>query len=224
MGSRSRRDKDREKDSPKTDEKSLLWKTIKLVVDQLDTESVEDKISRLREENTGYENTDLVGVLIREKALRSGLIGGLTALPANIPILGTIATLTIGTAVDLATLLRYQCILVVEVGAVYGRLGGSFQSMIDILSVLSVVSGDRRSRRDLERIKLSNVGDRCMNTATRQLLNKVATRIGLKLVQKSTARSVPIIGAIVGAGINYSAIDDVGRTSERYYTGKGKRR
>jgi len=218
VAERSRR-KNRTDDEP-ADDKGLLWKTIKFVVDQLDTESVEDKIRRLKDERPEARPADLVGVLIREKALRSGLVGGLTALPANIPILGTIATLTIGTAVDLAAVLRYQCILVVEVGALFGKLGGNFQSMIDILTVLSVVSGDRRSRRDLERIKLSNVGDRCVNVGTRQLLNKVATRIGMKLVQKSSARTIPIVGALVGAGINYAAIDDVGRAAERYYDRK----
>ena len=199
------------------EEKSLLWRTIKGVVERLDTESVEERVEKLRIEYPERDESALVALLIREKALRSGLVGGLTALPSNIPILGTIATLTIGSAVDLATLLRYQCLLVIEVCAVFKQLGGSFQSMIDILSVLSVVSGDRRARRELERIKIASVGDRCFNTATKQLLNKVATRVGMKLIQKNSARAVPILGAFVGAGINYRALEDVGRTAERYY-------
>jgi len=199
------------------DEKGMLWKTIKYVVEQLDAPGIEEKIKELRKENPGIKNKALTGKLIREKAIRSGIIGGLTALPSNIPILGTIATLTIGTAFDLGALLRYQCILVIEVGAVYGQVNGHFQSMIDILSVLSVVSGDKRSKRELDRIRLSAVGDRCFTVGSRQLLNKIATRIGIKLVQKTSAKTVPILGAIFGAGINYNAIDDVGRTAEKYF-------
>ena len=214
-------------DNTPIDDKGMLWKTIKYVVEQLDAPGIEEKIATLRSEHPGIKNRALTGILIREKALRSGLIGGLTALPSNIPILGTIATLTIGTAFDLGTLLRYQCILVIEVGAVYGKIHGSFQSMIDILSILSVVSGDRKSRQELDRIRLSSVGDRCFSVGSKQLLNKIATRIGIKLVQKSSARSIPIIGALFGAGINYNAIDDVGRTAERYFNQsehKAKRR
>ena len=210
-------------DTPPVDDKGMLWKTIKYVVDQLDAPGIEEKIANLRSKNPGIRRKDLVGILIREKALRSGIIGGLTALPSNIPILGTIATLTIGSAIDLGTLLRYQCILVIEVGAVYGQISGHFQSMIDILSVLSVVSGDRRSRKELDRIRLSSVGDRCFSVGSKQLLNKIATRIGIKLVQKSSARSVPVLGALFGAGINYNAIDDVGRTSEKYFTSHQKK-
>lgn len=204
-------------DKTPIDDKGMLWKTIKYVVEQLDAPGIEEKIAGLRNDNPGIKNKALTGILIREKALRSGLIGGLTALPSNIPILGTIATLTIGTAVDLGTLLRYQCILIIEVGAVYGTINGSFQSMIDILSILSVVSGDRRSRQELDRIRLSSVGDRCFSVGSKQLLNKIATRIGIKLVQKSSAKTIPVLGALFGAGINYNAIDDVGRTAERYF-------
>lgn len=199
------------------DDKGMLWKTIKYVVEQLDAPGIEDKIASLRSDNPGIKNRSLTGILIREKAIRSGIVGGLTALPSNIPILGTIATLTLGTAFDLGTLLRYQCILIIEVGAVYGTIHGSFQSMIDILSILSVVSGDRHSRQELDRIRLSSVGDRCFSVGSKQLLNKIATRIGIKLVQKSSAKTIPVLGALFGAGINYNAIDDVGRTAERYF-------
>lgn len=205
------------------DEKGLLWKTLEFVVEQLDTGSVEEKIRGLREGTKGITNSKLVGCLVREKAVKSGLVAGLTSLPANIPILGTLATLSLGTAVDLATLMRYECQLVVEVACVYGCMGGRFQSTIDILSVLSAVAGDERAQRDLERIKLTAVGDQAIGTATRQLLNKLAVRIGGALVAKSSARAVPVLGALIGAGINYSALVRVGEVAERYFTGRAAR-
>lgn len=203
------------------DEKGLLWRVVQYVVEGLDTPGVEGKVAALRTAHPTWTDDEIVTHLTRENAVWSGLVGGLTSLPANIPIVGTLATLTLGTAMDLAALLRNQCLLIVEVGAVHGKLGGRFQCMIDILSVLSAVAGDRTARRDLERIRVSAVGDRCLTQGTRQLLNKIATRIGLRLVQKSSARAIPVIGALVGAGINYAAIAEVGRTARRYYTSRG---
>lgn len=142
---------------------------------------------RQRASNPRATTEQLINQVIRRQAFRCGVVGAITGL-------GGFITLPIALPVDIVLSLRMQSALVEFIAHVYGQ-GRASETEQRIRTYL-VMSGGRRAS---------------------QAVFEVIMKFLLRVIGKSFAKLIPVIGAAVSFAVGYAVAQGVGRLAQRHY-------
>ncbi len=152
-----------------------------------DISGLNQAYERARAANPKATPEQLVGQIIRRQAFRSGVVGAVTGL-------GGVITLPVALPVDIALSLRLQAALVEFIAHRYGHTQPSETE--NRIRTYLIMSGSGR------------VSEAAINIIMKYLL---------RVVGKSVSKLIPVLGAVVSFGVNYTIVQTIGGVALRYY-------
>lgn len=167
-------------------------------ISEADEEAALTRVDRLRERFPDADEEALVEMLIRQKCLQAGSVGAGTAGVGLVPVLGTLAAMTVGLAVDIGWTFKLQAELVLEIAAVYGRSLNAQQKRAIVTTITGVSTG-------------ANV---VLNWAGETLARKAMERVVRRVLVKGT----PAVGMAASAGANVVSTYVVGQRAKAYFS------
>jgi hypothetical protein len=180
----------------------------------------EEHQRKARERDLGSESATLdaaAGEVITHFARRSAMSGGLTALPALIPGVGSLVAAAGGTLADIGLVLKFE----VEMALVLSHLHGfditrNEERQIAFL-LASVGTYDAQSGGDVlgELSQAARAGTDAVWTyapreVSKMVLSVMAKIALLKLSKGMLARALPVVGIAVGSSMNHALTRRVG--------------
>lgn len=152
-----------------------------------DHSQIVDKVEQMRSRDPAASTEKLVYRLVHQQAVKAGLVGAITGL-------GGFWTLPIGLPIDMAVSYRIQAALVTYIAYLYGdhHPEGLEARVRNIL----LMTGSSR-----------------LTQTTTGLLSRVAVRV----LGKSFAKLIPVVGAIISFALNYLLVQLMGRAAVRWY-------
>ncbi|MBF0564615.1 MAG: EcsC family protein [Nitrospirae bacterium] len=157
--------------------------------------------------------------LIKKASFKAGAVGGLTCLPATLPLIGTIGTLLAGSAVDLVVVLRIQVELCYAMSVAYGVEINEDELKAVSLAILGL-SGSaeavKAATAGVLRRTVDEMAVHYMKTGLPRATTEVAERLLPRLIRK-TYRFIPFLGIPLGASINIASTMMVGNQARKYF-------
>ncbi|GEM_PF-780016 len=142
----------------------------------------------------------LTNILIKQKCFKTGAVGAVTSAASIVPGLGTVASFTFGTAVDIGVTFKMQAELVLEISAVYQYKLEPSEKQNIVLIVTGVSAGANKLA--------TKVGEQIAKKATK------------KLLEKSVAKAIPVFGVVASAGTNILSTYIIGKRAQAYFNMK----
>lgn len=156
--------------------------------------------------------------VIRGYARRTMVSGGLTALPALLPGVGTVATLTGGVLADMAFTLKCETEMALALSHLHGFDVRQERERRAALLLASIATYDAKTEGNFLADVAEAQGTAIWNYAPRQaskLLLLVLSKLALLAAGKGLARAVPLVGIAVGASLNRVLTERVGERIRR---------
>jgi hypothetical protein len=141
--------------------------------------------------------------LIKRHTKNSASMGAITALPANIPVVGTIMSVG-GLGVDFLHMVREQLILFLKIAALYGFSPHEMERVDEFVECLAKAEGKTRQ---------GVMGTPLKGKVTRNILSHVGSR----MMRGRLAKVLPILGVLSGSTLNYLSLRKIGRTAIEFY-------
>ena len=155
--------------------------------------------------------------LTRSYSNRAAIAGGVSAVPALIPGVGSLAAGIAGTFAELAYLLKTEVELCLSIAHVYGFDIDEPQER-QLAFLLAAVSTYDASGRNFfvdvvraEGVAIWNYGSRVLA----RMLIKAMTVLALSYVYRGLLRMVPVLGIVIGSGMNKVLTQRVGARASR---------
>jgi hypothetical protein len=215
---------------------SDLEKAIESLIDWVigsESDEVTNYINKLRSDNPEFTNKQIAEKIVNEQSINSGLLGavtglgGLMTLPATIPI-------------DLVKAYKIQAFTIRSIAYIYGYTPQNTDLKTDIFLLLS-----NGSIEDLKKLVITEAlkaapkytsksftkyagktvikyGMKGMKKQIAKALWKVGGRkMAEKALQKSIGKAIPVVGAVVGGGMDWFTTQTVGKRAIEYYENSG---
>ena len=157
--------------------------------------------------------------LIKRSALRTAAVGGITATPAILPVIGTIGTAVISTTADFTYLIRKQIELCYQISAVYDT-GIHEQELRAITLALIGFSGTGQMAKGIAASTLRSVVDATTATYLKKGVAGAAAEVAAKLSPRVFGRAyklIPLLGIPLSASINIASTMMVGKQARKYF-------
>lgn len=156
--------------------------------------------------------------IVKSSANRSALAGGVTALPALVPGIGSIIAATGGALADMALVLKVE----VEMALVLTHLHGfditdeHERKLAFLLASISTweAKSDGNALKDLARIENAAFWTYGPREASK-LVALVFARLALLAASKGLVRALPVVGIAVGTSVNRVLTNRVGERCTR---------
>jgi len=176
-------------------------------------EEVCRRVEKLCKQHPELTNRDLCELIIARKSRLCAASGAVTALPAAMPVLGTLVTLVGGTALDMTAVGYFTAEMVLEMSAVYGRdlyLPGVSREALWVMA--SAVGADTANK---------TIGKLAMQQMQNQFFTRLAREflvsLGIRVSQRTVLKLIPFLGAIISGLVNYFVCRQIGRMVADYY-------
>ena len=153
-----------------------------------DTAKLHIQLDRMRLQHPELSIDDHIQAIIRQQALKCGLVGALTGL-------GGFITLPLALPVDLILSMRIQATMVQFVAMAYGQ--SATAGVAARVQTYLITSGTVE-----------------VTETTFNLIMKLV----LRLLGESLAIFIPAIGAVIGFGVNYAIARTTGQVALRWYS------
>ena len=158
--------------------------------------------------------------LIKRNALRAGAMGGITATPAVLPVIGTLGTAIVGTTADFGYLLRTQIELCYAISAVYDTRIDEEELQAITLSLLGF-SGAGQVIKEIADSTLRSMVDAAAASYLKRGIKHAASEVAAKITPRLMGRAyklIPFIGIPVSASINIASTMMVGNQARKYFS------
>jgi hypothetical protein len=163
-----------------------------------DVHAAAQRVTALRARHPDLTADALVALVIARTTRHAAAVGAATAGAAVVPGLGTLAALTLGTAVDAGATLRLHARMVLDIAA----LRGAQLTSEDARRAVMVVAG------------VSTAGAQAMQRAGREVTRRLGTHAAARWVW----RAVPVVGVVSASGANALATRVIGRRADAYFS------
>ena len=167
-------------------------------INKADEVAAAQRVADLREKKPQATKEELVEELIQRKVFKTGAVGAVTSGAALVPGLGTFASLTFGVAADIGMTFKLQAELVLEIAAAHNHMLNEAEKEKVILLVTGISAGANRL--------LTRAGTKISQEATE------------RLVQRSVAKAIPVIGVAVSGGVNAVSTYLIGQRAHAYFS------
>ena len=192
---------------------NLLIDMITPILEGIEIEEVERKIAHHKRRLPRAKRETIADILIREKALWGGVVGGVSSIPTMLPGIGSLISAGVGGVCELGALLYLQSKLIMEIAVLYGYSPIGRRRIMDVLAVLSGSVGANTSTQMFQYWAGKAVSDQLIFSVA----NQVARKMKLHLLSRGWKRFLPITSLVVGGGMNYKSTYDVGKVAQAYY-------
>jgi hypothetical protein len=158
--------------------------------------------------------------LIKRSALRAGAVGGITATPAILPVIGTLGSAIIGTTADFGYLIRTQIELCYAISAVYDTHIDESELQAIALALLGF-SGGGQMIKEIAGSTLRNIVDAAATGYLKRGVKNAAAEVAAKITPRLMGRAyklIPFIGIPVSASINIASTMMVGNQARKYFS------
>ncbi len=176
-------------------------------------EEVCRRVEKLRKQHPELTNRDLCELIIARKSRLCAASGAVTALPAAMPVLGTLVTLVGGTALDMTAVGYFTAEMVLEMSAVYGRdlylLGVSREA----LWVMASAVGADTANKTIGKLAMQQMQNQFFTRLAREFL----VSLGIRVSQRTVLKLIPFLGVIISGSVNYFVCRQIGRMVADYY-------
>ena len=157
--------------------------------------------------------------LIKRAAFKTAGVGGLTSVPAVLPLVGTAGSVLVGTAVDLYYLLSIQVELCYAVSVAYEVTMDEEELKAVTLAILGF-SGSAEALKVMAAGAMRRAINEMAQGYLRTGLTKATTEVAERLIPRllrGTFRFLPFLGIPLGASINIASTLMVGNQARRYF-------
>lgn len=157
--------------------------------------------------------------LIRQTAFRTAGMGGLTSIPASLPLVGTLGTLLAGSAVDLYYLLRAQIELCYAISVAYEVT----MDEDELKAVTLALLGFSGSAEALKLVAAGTLRRSIDEMAGGYLINglaKASAEVAERLIPRllrNTYKVIPFLGIPLSASLNIASTLTVGNQARKYF-------
>ncbi|MCX8068907.1 MAG: hypothetical protein N2738_00205 [Thermodesulfovibrionales bacterium] len=159
------------------------------------------------------------GRLIKESAFKSAGIGGLTGVPANLPLLGTIGTVLLGSAVDFYYLMRIQVELCYGISVAY-EVEMDEDELKAVTLALIGFSGSAEAFKAITSGVMRRMIDELAESYLKNGIAKASSDVAVRLIPRlmqSNFKYIPLLGIPLSASINVASTMTVGNHARRYF-------
>ena len=197
--------------------------TLEKIIDwfiESDPGDIERYISKLRSQNGGISNDDLAQKIVRRKSHKNGLVGAATGIPGFLALPVTVPA-------DLIASWKIQIHMALCVAYVYGHTHRTTDLKTDVYLILAGDAAKEALKRAGIQIGKEMTKRVVQQHITRDVMVKIWKVVGQKVITKAGQKSmtsfvklVPLIGAPIGYGFDWTAARFVGRNAISYYSGR----
>ncbi|KAF1085745.1 hypothetical protein SPSYN_01892 [Sporotomaculum syntrophicum] len=176
-------------------------------------EEVRRRVEKLRKEHPDKSNRELCELIIVQKSRLCAVSGAVTALPAALPVIGTLVTLVGGTVLDMTAVGYFTAEMVLEMSAVYGRdlyLPGVSR---EALWVMASALGSDAASKTISKLAMQQMENQFFTRLARDLL----ISLGIRASQRTVLKIIPFLGAVISGSVNYFVCRQIGRLAADYY-------
>lgn len=168
------------------------------------------RVLLLRKNNVNKSADELVDLLIRNRCLQVAGVGAATAGAAAIPGVGAVASVAVGSMVDMDSTQKILTELVLDIATIYDYQFADGEKPRFMAVALGLnASGQSESKSGL-------------NPATEQLIRQGGQQLARKATQriahKSVGRAIPVVGAATSAGSNILMTYSAAQRAKAYVT------
>ena len=158
--------------------------------------------------------------LIKQTAMKTGAMGGITAAPAVLPVIGTVGTAIAGTTADFAYLIRKQVRLCHGISIVYDSdIDG--EELKAVTLALIGFSGTGQMGKEIAARTLKNIVDAAATRFLKKGLVESAPEVAARITPRLLGRSyrlIPFLGIPLSASINMASTMIVGNHARKYFS------
>jgi hypothetical protein len=169
---------------------------------ELDQDSIRAEVDALREQKPDHSREKLARELITRTSRKTALVGATAGIPGG--AFGLLAA-----APDIFNLVRSQSRLVLSIAFLYDQKPGLEERFREVLAVLALSTGASATRQGVRYL------------IQKGLTGKTARDVVRKIAGRYMARRLPVIapvvGSVVGAGLNWMAVQATGKFAIEYY-------
>jgi hypothetical protein len=188
-----------------------------------DLPSIEAYVNRLRQQNPSIEDDDLARLIVRRKSVKNAIFGAITGAPG-------FTLMPVAIPASIAASWHIQAQMILAIAHVYGYTQNcdAMDLRRDIYILLAGDSAKESLRQfgiHAATIVTRRAVDRYVNLHIMQQIWKV---LGQKIITKAGQKSLtsfiklaPLVGAPVGATVDWISARTVGALAIHYYSGSG---
>ena len=157
--------------------------------------------------------------LIQKAAMKTCVVGGATAVPVVLPVIGTVGTAIVGASADFVYLLRKQVWLCHEISAVYDMHIHEEELKAVTLAIMGF-SGTGQLGKEIAVRTLKNVVDTVAKGFVKRGIAVSATEVAAIITPRLLGRSyrfIPFLSIPLSASINMASTLIVGNHAKRYF-------
>lgn len=169
---------------------------------ELDQEDIRKEVNILRSKHPTADRRALARMLTKSAALKSASVGAAAGLAT-----GPFALLAM--APDIFNLVRQQSRLVLSIAFVFDQKPDLKERFREVLAVLAVSTTASAARR--------GVAWYLTQKFEQQAARTIVTKLAGKFSARAVPKMVPVVGSVVGAGINYASVAAIGKAAVEYY-------
>ncbi|MBF0568260.1 MAG: hypothetical protein HQK95_05270 [Nitrospirae bacterium] len=158
--------------------------------------------------------------LIKNAAIKAGGIGGLTSIPAALPVVGSFGTALIGGAVDLAIVLRMQVELCYALSVAYDVNMDDDELKAAALALVGF-SGSAAAAKAVTAGVLRKTVDTLAEDYIKTGLARAAAEVAEKVVPRLLSKwykFLPVLGIPLGISVNVATTMMIGNQARKYFS------
>jgi hypothetical protein len=159
------------------------------------------------------------GRLIKKAAFKTAAMGGLTSVPATLPLIGTVGTVLVGSAIDLYYLLRIQIELCYGISVAY-EVDMDEEELKAITLAILGFTGSAQAVKTIAASAFRRAIDEMAEGYIKTGLAKASTDVATRLIPRLLGNSykiIPFLGIPLGASVNVLSTMTVGNQARRYF-------
>lgn len=179
----------------------------------INKEDVRRSVEKLRRQHPDLTNRELCELIIARKSRLCAASGAITALPAAVPVVGTLVTLVGGTALDMAAVGYFTAEMILEMSAVYGRDLNLPRVSREALWVMASAVGADAAGKTIGKSAVQQMNNQFFT----RLVREVLVSLGIRASQRSVLKVIPFLGAIISGSVNYFVCRKIGGIAANYY-------
>lgn len=170
----------------------------------------DQRVLILRKNNPGKSADELADLLIRNRCLQVAGVGAATAGATAIPGVGAVASVAIGSMVDLDSTQKVQAELVLDIATIYDYQFAKGEKP----RFMAIALGLNTSGPSQSKTGLNPAAEQLIRQGGQQLARKATQRIA----HKSVGRAIPVVGAATSAGSNILMTYSAAQRAKAYVT------
>jgi hypothetical protein len=179
-------------------------------------ERILQRVQRIRAETGAWDDPDVVAPkLISHYSNKSALVGGVTAIPAMLPGLGTAATLLAGPFADMILLLKLETEMCLALAAARGHdiTQPHERQLALLLATLNTaeISGARNPLRDALDVSGTAIWNYTPRRVAKMLGTVMTILVAVHVSKRIALKAIPVIGVGVGTAMNKVLTRRVGK-------------